>query len=64
VVAISCCSHTVHVLLRQGGGPLPRQGQGQNGRKRLGYQPSHVISGLARYIWGPWTVHVYDLLKD
>jgi hypothetical protein len=49
VVAIFCCSHTVYVLLSQGGGPLPRQGQGQKRRKRLGYQPSHVISGLARY---------------
>jgi hypothetical protein len=30
-------------------GPLPRQGEGQKGRKRLGQQPSHVTSGLARY---------------
>jgi hypothetical protein len=43
VVAISCClgSRTVHALLRQG--------EGQEGRKRLGQQPSHVTSGLARY---------------
>jgi hypothetical protein len=37
------------VLLRQGEGPLPRQGGGQKGRKRLGQQPSHVTSGSARY---------------
>jgi hypothetical protein len=44
LVAISCClcSRTVYVLLRQGGGPLPRQGEGQKGKKQLGYQPSHV----------------------
>jgi hypothetical protein len=36
-------------LLKQSGGPLPRQGEGQKGRKRLGYQSSHVTSGSARY---------------
>jgi hypothetical protein len=43
VVAISCClcSRTVHALLRQG--------EGQEGRKRLGQQPSHVTSVSARY---------------
>jgi hypothetical protein len=37
------------MLLTQGGRPLPRQGEGQKGRKRLGQQPSHVTSGSARY---------------
>ena len=47
----SClCLRTVHALLRQGEGPLPRQGEGREGRKRLGQQPSHVTLGSARYI--------------
>jgi hypothetical protein len=51
VVAIPCCLclRTVHALLRQGEGPLPREGGEQEGRKRLGQQPSHVTSGSARY---------------
>jgi hypothetical protein len=51
VVAIPCCLclRTVHALLRQGEGPLPREGGEQEGRKRLGQQPSHMTSGSARY---------------
>jgi hypothetical protein len=51
MVAVSCCScsRTVYALLGQDEGPLPSQGEGQEGRKRLGQQPSHMTSGSARY---------------
>jgi hypothetical protein len=62
VVAISCClcSHTVHALLRQG--------EGQEGRKRLGQQPSHVTSGSARYNlsqnYVPYLVHTNPNIRN
>jgi hypothetical protein len=56
VVAISCCSclRTVHALLGQG--------EGQEGKKRLGSQPSHVTSGSARYKYQRYLAYFVLLL--